>query len=303
VKPAANSIRLAAQDVRSALAAGIARLEAASVPSAALAAELLLLDVLGRDRAWFYAHSDCALDADESARFARALEQRAAGTPVQYLTGRQEFWGLEFEVNPSVLIPRPETEHVVEAVLARLGAKRAEPLRIADVGTGSGCLAVALARELPLAHAVATDISSAALEVARRNAARHGVSERVEFRQMNLLSSCLVAPAEERFDLIVSNPPYIGRAEAAELPREVREHEPQEALFAGPQGIEAYPPLIAQAQALLGDAGWLVVEVAYNGAGRIRPLLETPQWSQVAVERDLAGIERVLCAQRTAARL
>jgi release factor glutamine methyltransferase len=303
MKPGASSIGLAAQDVRGALAAGIARLEAGSVPSAALAAELLLMHVLGRDRAWLYAHSDRALDTDESARFARVLEQRAAGKPVQYLTGRQEFWGLEFEVNPSVLIPRPETEHVVEAVLARLGAKRAEPLRIADVGTGSGCLAVALAHELPLARVVATDISSAALEVARRNAARHGVSERIEFRQMNLLSSYLTDPAEERFDLIVSNPPYIGRAEAAELPREVREHEPQEALFAGPQGIEAYPPLIAQAQALLADAGWLVVELAYNGAERVRPLLETPRWSHVSVERDLAGIERVLCAQRSAERL
>ena len=143
---------MAAQDIRGALGAAIARLEAEGVPSAPLAAELFLMHVLGRDRAFLYAHPEFALDADQAARFTQLVEQRAAGTPVQYLTGQQEFWGLEFEVNPSVLIPRPETEHVVEVALARLGARRADPLTVADVGTGSGCLAVALAHELPHAQ-------------------------------------------------------------------------------------------------------------------------------------------------------
>ena len=142
----------AAQDIRGALASAIARLESEGVPSAPLAAESLLMHVLGRDRAFLYAHPEYALDADQAVRFAHLIEQRAAGTPVQYLTGRQEFWGLEFEVNPRVLIPRPETEHVVEVALARLGERRADSLTLADAGTGSGCLAVALARELPQAR-------------------------------------------------------------------------------------------------------------------------------------------------------
>jgi release factor glutamine methyltransferase len=290
----------ALQDVRSALLAAIRRLEANGVPSASLAAELLLMHVLKRDRAWLYAHPEHALDTKQTARFACLIRQRAAGRPVQYLTGKQEFWGLEFEVNPNVLIPRPETEHVVEVALARLGGRHADSLDIADVGTGSGCLAVALAHELPHAHIVATDISSAALEVARRNAARHGVAERIEFRRMNWLQSYLAnaAPIEARFDLIVCNPPYIGLAEAAGLPREVREHEPRKALFSGPDGVEAYPPLMAQAAALLRTGGWLVVELGHTGAPRVRPLLETPFWSHTAVERDLAGIERVLSARR-----
>ena len=220
---------------------------------------------------------------------------------MQYLTGRQEFWGLEFEVNPSVLIPRPETEHVVEVALARLGARRADPLTVADVGTGSGCLAVALARELPQARIVATDISPAALEVARRNAARHGVADRIEFRRANFLRTYLAgfdARIKRCFDLIVSNPPYVGLDEAASLPREVREHEPHEALFAGPDGLEAYPPLIAQAEALLRGGGWLVMRTRPQRARRtLRRFCKARRGCTSAIERDLAGIERVLSAR------
>ena len=293
---------MAAQDVRGALGAAIARLEADGVPSARLAAELLLLHVLARDRAFLYAHPEAVLDVDQAALFARLIEQRTSGTPVQYLTGRQEFWGLEFEVNPSVLIPRPETEHVVEVALARLGARRGDRLSVADVGTGSGCLAVALAHELPNAQIFATDISPAALEVAARNAARHGVASHVEFCQTNLLGGDLADSrrAEPRFDLIVSNPPYIGLAEAASLPREVREHEPHAALFGGQEGAEIYAPLIAQAAARLRDGGWLVVELGHQSAPRVAPLVETVAWSHVAIEPDLAGIERVLSARRVA---
>jgi release factor glutamine methyltransferase len=291
-----------ARDVRGALVAAIARLESEGVPSAPLAAELLLMHILGRDRAFLYAHPEYALDADQAVRFSQVIEQRAAGTPVQYLTGRQEFWGLEFEVNPSVLIPRPETEHVVEVALARLGARRADPLTVADVGTGSGCLAVALAHELPQAQIFATDISPAALEVAARNAARNGVAARIEFRRANFLRTYLAdsRPTKRCFNLIVSNPPYIGLDEAASLPREVREHEPHEALFAGPEGVEAYPRLIAQAETLLRSGGWLVVELGYKSAPRVAPLVQNASWSHAAIERDLAGIDRVLSAQRVA---
>ena len=298
---AGSAERAVARDVRGALAQGIARLEAESVPSSALAAELLLLHLLGRDRTWLYAHPEHTLSSEELAHYDELIRRRAEGVPVQYLTGRQEFWGLEFEVNPSVLIPRPETEHLIEVALERMAERRSEPLRVADVGTGSGCIAVALARELPQARIVATDVSAAALEVARRNAARHGVAERIEFAQMNWLESYLFAPSSEvvQFDLIVSNPPYIGRAEAGELPREVREHEPAQALFCGPSGFDAYPPLLAQAARLLGHGGVFVVELGYGSAERVHAFIAAqPGWAHVSITNDLAGIPRVLAADR-----
>ena len=184
-------------DVRSVLKEGIARLRAGRVPSDTLAAEVLLLYSIGRDRSWLYSHADEQLDPYLVANYFTLIARRVAGEPTQYLTGKQEFWGLEFEVTPAVLIPRPETEHVVEVALERLGAAGIKinmktgapnpPLRVADVGTGSGCLAVALAHELPHAEIFATDISPAALEVARRNAARHGVADRVHFIETDLL--------------------------------------------------------------------------------------------------------------------
>src|SRR5436853_294288 len=206
-------------DVRSALKQGLAQLREAHIPAATLAAELLLLHVLGRDRTWIYSHPDEKISSADADRYFALIARRAAGEPTQHLSGKQEFWGLEFEVTPDVLIPRPETEHVIEVALARLGQgqdsswtgagmteDRAEGsrtgtraaldaamygagLRIADVGTGSGCLAVALAHELPEAVVVATDISSAALAVARRNAVRNGVAQRIQFVQCNLLGA------------------------------------------------------------------------------------------------------------------
>ena len=292
VAPAATGAR----DVRAALGAGIAQLTACSVSSAALAAEMLLLHVLGRDRAWLYAHPEDALSAEQQRDYLSLLERRAAGTPTQYLTGRQEFWGLEFEVTPDVLIPRPETEHLIEVALARLGERRAQPLSIADIGTGSGCLAIALAHEFPEARVTATDISAAALEVARRNAIRHGVANRVECVEMNLLDAFLAAPSA--FDLIVSNPPYIAYEEAAQLSREVRDHEPHAALFGGPTGVELYARLIEQAAALLAPGGILVLELGHTSAPHVRPLLENDAWTNVSVTHDLAGIERVLAAER-----
>ena len=288
------------RSVRCTLAGAIARLEAKNVPSAPLAAELLLMHVLERDRAFLYAHPEFVVDEGQAARFSQLIQRRAAGTPVQYLTGHQEFWGLQLEVNPNVLIPRPETEHVVEVALARIGNRRRDALMIADVGTGSGCLAVALASELPNAKFLATDSSRAALEVAQRNAERHGLAGRIEFRRANFLRTYLAdsPPIKRCFDLIVSNPPYIGLNEAASLPREVREHEPHEALFAGPDGAEAYPKLVAQSAALLREGGWLVLELGHQSAPRVAPLLQAPIWSDAAVERDLAGIDRVISARR-----
>ena len=316
--------QLAPMDLRAALRDAIGHLESARVPSARLAAELLLMHAVGRDRAWLYAHSEEEIASDAREKFFALIARRAQGVPTQHLTGRQEFWGLEFEITPDVLIPRPETEHVVEVALDRLRTHLgASPtalvdaaLRIADVGTGSGCLAIALAKELPNARVFSTDISAAALSVARRNAARHDVAGRIEFVECNLLDAFLpdyesahtavfASRATDRrtrattpFDLIVSNPPYVALSDAATLPREVREHEPHAALFAGESGLDLYGPLIAAAEKVLAPGGALVIELGYNAAAHVRALLENANWRDVAITNDLAGIARVASALR-----
>jgi release factor glutamine methyltransferase len=294
-----SGVDRASGELRVALRTGIARLEHCNVPSAPLSAELLLMHVLRRDRAWLYAHPEYELSPEEAGAYSQLVERRSKGVPTQYLTGRQEFWGLEIEVGPGVLIPRPETEHVIEVALKHLGQRRAQPLRIADVGTGSGCIAIALARELPHADIVATDISAVALEYARRNAARHEVADRIQFFETNLLDACLELSGRPRSfcDVIVSNPPYVGRKDAVDLPREVREHEPAEALFAGDQGLDIYPALVDEAARALCPNGILVVEIGYNLAEHVRSLLSAPRWSDLMVTRDLAGIERVISAK------
>ena len=319
-------------DIRTALKEGMSRLRAANTPSHTLTTELLLMYALGRDRAWMYAHVEEPLDAAKSEKFFALIARRAAGEPTQYLIGKQEFWGLEFEVTPAVLIPRPETEHVMEVALARLGERGLkidmdtgaprEKLCVADVGTGSGCLAVALAWELPHADVYATDISAAALEVAQRNATRHAVADRVHFTQCDLLDTLQkaksqvagargAAPAdgaaalpacvstESLFDVIVSNPPYISLEEAPQLQREVRDHEPHQALFGGRTGVEIYARLIEQARELLRDRGILVLELGHDSAEYVRGIFdEQSGWTKVSIAMDLAGIPRVLAAER-----
>jgi len=309
-------------DVRSALKDGIARLREAEVPSFTLAAEVLLLHVLGRERAWIYAHPEDPVSDAEALRFFGLIERRAAGEPTQHLTGKQEFWGLEFEVTREVLIPRPETEHVIEVALDRLALRELRAgrsnksdgagLRIADVGTGSGCIAVALAKELAGAQLVATDISAAVLAVARRNADRHGVAERIGFLEGHLLEGLenlatrgqhaapLQRGATAAFDLIVSNPPYVGRREAATLTREVRDHEPELALYGGEEGYELYGELIRQSAEQLKPGGILVLELGHNSLAAVEPLLDSARWSNVGVTNDLAGIPRVVAAERAA---
>ncbi len=294
-------------DVRAALKEGMALLRAANVPSSTLAAELLLTHALACDRTWLYTHPEAELDPSVAREYFALIARRAAGEPTQYLTGKQEFWGLEFEVNPDVLIPRPETEHVIEVALERLGPRGIKidmrtgepgpPLRIADVGTGSACLAVALAHELSHAEIFATDISAAALDVARRNSARHDVSSRIRFLHGDLLRPVPSSPGS--FDLIVSNPPYVAQDDAATLAREVREHEPHTALFGGPSGVEMYARLVQEAGELLRSGGVLVLELGYDSAQHVRAILVAQRhWVNVSVTNDLAGIPRVLSAER-----
>jgi release factor glutamine methyltransferase len=303
-------------DIRAALKQGIARLREADVPSFTLAAELLLLHALGRNRTWIYAHPEEALSDDEAQRYFALLARRAAGEPTQHLTGKQEFWGLEFEVTPDVLIPRPETEHVIEVALDRLAFREVRAgrsqktdgagLQIADIGTGSGCIAVALAKELPAANFIATDISPASLVVAQRNAQRHGVADRIRFLESNLLDAFHSTPASRplprSFDLIASNPPYVGRREAHSLAREVRDHEPASALYGGDEGYELYADLIAQSARDVKPGGILVLELGHNSLPAVEPLLDSSQWINVGVIDDLAGIPRVLAAERASAR-
>lgn len=291
-------------DVRTALKQGLALLREARVPSFTLAAELLLLHVLGRDRTWIYAHPEEQLSLADAERFFTLIARRLNGEPTQHITGKQEFWGLEFEVTADVLIPRPETEHVIEVALDRLAVRElragrkptfgGEGLQIADIGTGSGCIAIALAKDLPGARLYATDISHAALAVAQRNAIRHKVTNQVQFLEGNLLN--MVA---NQFDLIACNPPYVGRREAETLAREVRDHEPEIALYGGEEGYELYADLITQAAAHLKPGGLLVLELGHNSLPAVQPLLDAPTWSNVAITNDLAGIPRVIGAERS----
>ena len=279
--------------LKSALSTAIERLTASSVGSPRLNAETLMMFTLGCDRAYLYAHSERELSTEELERFAAYVGERAAGKPAQYITGHQEFWGIDLLVSPAVLIPRPETEHVVETVLelAR-NPRRTDTLKIIDVGTGSGCIALAVASELPSADILATDISADALKIAEANAARLGFSGRISFREADLLDGF----SSPQFDLVVSNPPYVGEIEPEKTQREVREFEPSAAVFAGPTGMEIYQRLVPQAHTCLCEGGWLVVEIGYSIEEPVRALLQA--WSEVRTVNDLQGIPRVIAAKK-----
>jgi release factor glutamine methyltransferase len=278
--------------LREALTAAITRLTADQVPSPRMNAELLLIFTLGCDRAYLYAHPERELTADEQTRYDHALGERARGVPAQYITGHQEFWGMDLIVTPAVLIPRPETEHVIETVLDFVGRVPASPLHIADIGTGSGCIALALAKELPEAEIHATDISPAALEVARANAARHQLESRIQFHQTDLLAGF----EDNSFDVIVANPPYVGETEEDQVQLEVRKFEPRNAVFAGPTGVEVITRLIPQAHAALKPGGWLVMEISGTIAEEVKRLLR--DWSDVKITPDLQSIPRVVRARK-----
>ncbi|MBZ5648135.1 MAG: peptide chain release factor N(5)-glutamine methyltransferase [Acidobacteriia bacterium] len=273
-----------------ALRAAFEYLDERRIGSPRMNAEVLLMFVLGVDRAYLYAHPERELSAEEQARYDEALRERATGKPAQYITGHQEFWGLDLIVTPAVLIPRPETEHVIETVVEL--ARTFPAKNILDVGTGSGCIALALARELPKAEITATDISAEALEVARANAARLQLESRLTFRQADLLEG--VPPGT--FDYVVSNPPYVSEEERDKVQREVRKFEPTAAVFGGPHGLDIYRRLIPQAKEALKPGGWLVMEIGFSQEEQIRELLA--RWAEVRVTADLQGIPRVAAGRK-----
>jgi len=288
--------------LKEALSSAITRLTARPVAAPRLDAEVLLMFVLGCDRAYLHAHPERELTASEELRLENALSARLSGLPMQYITGHQEFWGLDFLVSPAVLIPRPETEHIIEAVMeiARAGgagAKRApgdhgNP-RIVDVGTGSGCIAVALAKEFPAAEIWATDISATALQIAKRNAARYDFGSRIRFCQADLLTA--FDPGV--FDFVVSNPPYVGTSEQGQLQTEVRDFEPRAALFAGADGLQVIRRLLPAARLALKPGGHLVMEIGSSQYAEVMELMR--DWDDSSLKLDLQSLPRIVHARRS----
>jgi len=261
------------------------RLREAGVPNDLLDAQTLLCFTLGRDRTWLIINYREAVAESDREVYTRLIARRATGEPLQYITGRQEFFGLDFAVSPAVLIPRPESELIVEEVV-RLGWPA--PL-IVDVGTGSGCLAVAIAREIPTARVIAIDIAAEALAVARQNAVSNGVAAQIEFVRGDLLD-----PLTTRASIIVSNPPYIAASEMDGLQREVRDWEPRGALTDEGDGLGFYRRLLRTAPAHLEPGGYLICEIGYQQADALRSLVESAIWDGPRFLTDLQGYERTM---------
>jgi release factor glutamine methyltransferase len=269
-----------------ALTHGTTRL--AHLPTARRDAELLLLRATNKDRAFLLSHPDTELTPRQQSVYEQWLTRRANHEPIQYIIGEQEFYGLTLHVSPDVLIPRPETEHLVEALLQRVPHN--QPLRIADIGTGSGAIAIVLAHSLPRAAITALDNSAAALTIAQQNAQRHNLAKRIRFLESDLLG----AVVNERFDAIVSNPPYVPDSEILEP--QVHNFEPHNALYAGPSGLDIYQRLIPQAWQSLNPQGWLLIEIGHGQRDALTQLLAP--WSEVDFIHDLQQIPRVAIARR-----
>jgi release factor glutamine methyltransferase len=260
-------------------------------------AELLLLHTLQISRVTLLTHPGRELSAEQQALYRATISRRLQHEPIQYITGEQEFYGLLLDVTPAVLIPRPETEYLVEAVLARL--PKDVPLQIADIGAGSGAIAIALAVHLPFAEITALDLSAKALAIAAANAGKHSVANRVHIIQSDLLS-VVNQKSSQTFDAIVSNPPYIPESDRATLHPQVRNHEPAAALFAGADGLDLYRRLIPQAHAALKPNGLLALEIGHGQREAIAALLES--WQEVSFTDDLQQIPRVVLARKSATR-
>jgi release factor glutamine methyltransferase len=257
-------------------------------------AELLLLHTINITKAALLANPARELTANQLRTYNEAITRRLRHEPIQYITGTQDFYGLALRVTPAVLIPRPETEHLVEAVLQRL--PHDQPVTIADIGTGSGAIAIALAAHLPQAQITALDLSPEALRIAQSNAATHNLTPRIRFLLSDLLAALPPSEQHGHFDAIVSNPPYVPVSEAPDLHPQVREHEPAQALFAGPDGLDIYRRLIPQAHQALKPGGLLALELGHGQREALTQLLHG--WSGTTFLDDLQGIPRVALARK-----
>jgi release factor glutamine methyltransferase len=279
--------------INSAITEGAQTLAAAGVNDARREAASLMGCALKRDRTFVIAHAEDELSEDRLQRFRELLARRAQREPLQYLTGRQEFFNLDFEVTPDVLIPRPETEIIVEAGLELARGDQA-PF-IAEIGTGSGCVVISLLHELPDARALATDLSLSALRVAQRNAKRHNVIDR-----LNLVQADGFAPGQDgvQFSLIVSNPPYVTESEFAGLQPEVRDHEPRMALVSGADGLSHIRVLLREAPAHLRQDGYFIFEIGFEQRVAVERLIDHALWNVIEVRKDLEGIPRTFVLQK-----
>jgi release factor glutamine methyltransferase len=271
------------------------RLRAGAVPNDLLDAQTLLAEALGKDRTYLIINFNQQAPEDLLAKFRAMVNRRATGEPLQYITGHQEFFGLDFEVTPDVLIPRPETELIVEETIRIVQQDSIARPVIVDIGAGSGCIAVALARELDEARVVASDISEAALRVARRNAARYGLVDRIGFVAADLLD----ALAKEEFaDFILSNPPYVSEEEMPSLQREVRDWEPHLALTDSNDGLSLYRRLLKDAPPYLKRGGHLICEMGYRQSERISAMVNQQVWGDLRLLDDLQGIPRTIVLRK-----
>lgn len=280
-----------------ALHEGTAILKDAGISDSRREAGTLLQHVISRDRTFIIAHPETPLTPTEFEALLAFAKRRAAGEPLQYITQRQEFFGLEFEVTKDVLIPRPETEMIIETVLELLPNVE-ESSSLCDVGTGSGCIAITLLHQLPMARALAVDISSASLEVAKRNASRHSVLARLTLVASDCLAS--VSPNDCSFDLIASNPPYISDSELEVLQREVREHEPRAALSGGADGLNIVRRLLSESGIFLKQGGHLLIEIGFQQASKVEQMIDSRIWTLREIRNDLQGIPRLVVLKKSA---
>ena len=268
--------------------------EAVGIPSARLDAEVLLSFSLGCDHLEFYKNPDMTISETKLSAFRNLIFRRSQWEPVAYITGRKEFWTFVLDVNSSVLIPRPDTEIIVEEALNLCRKMDSSEIKILDIGTGSGAIAIALASEITGAKVVATDISPPALNLAQKNAAALGLKEKIDFRQGDLFE-----PLDDIFDIIVCNPPYIAADEYEKLPAGIKDYEPREALLAGKSGLEFYEKLIYQAAGFLKKNGWLLLEIGAKQEAGVRGIMEAAGfYDSIEMRRDYAELPRVMKARR-----
>ena len=282
------------RSIAEAISDGTRLLSEGGVPESRREAGSLLASVLDRDRTFLITNSQTTLSAEQLRDYTDFISRRAAGEPLQYITGVQDFFGLTFTVSPDVLIPRRETELLVEIVLELSGGPDAAPL-ICDVGTGTGCIPIALLHQLPCARATGIDLSRAALSVAARNAAQHAVTERLWFVLSDSLSA--IAPSR-RFDVVVSNPPYVPDADWDHLQREVRDHEPRLALTAGSDGLTMIRRLLIETPSILVRGGYFVFEIGYNQGSAVREAINPEVWKVIDFRPDLQSIPRIVVLRK-----